>query len=426
MIMKRTIAILAAAVACAAACTKLGIPTIEFASLTGNIYLGTESTPVEIKTNLASESDATASVRISYIGSSLKELASVEQSVTVPAGETSVTLDVPNRPEELAEDEIVTSIKLSFTALPAGYVPGAKAICLLSPSTSEALICSFDYEEADLIESLKIKVSISGSFSGKDWAANGDMSIPVEFNGEGSKYISSDGLVKVLNGENSGTLEIKAKEGIHDLNAPLGISLAGEEGVIAGDVETMLVTVRGIPTIETLGGEWKFVEIVNKEELEFFYMGEGDDLELCPIHNEGFSLSFSSKDGGLVLSPSATGDFANYYRECSISNCKPKNMVAQGVVLGSCSSEEGNMFVTEIYSRPTQEIYYKLPTVNRSFDNSAESLGEGVISLSFLSDDEIIVTIRDYDKPGFGLNWWDGDKFYSDMFGFASLFRRQK
>lgn len=426
MIMKRTIAILAAAVACAAACTKLGIPTIEFASLTGNIYLGTESTPVEIKTNLASEIDATASVRISYIGSSLKELASVEQSVTVPAGETSVTLDVPNRPEELAEDEAVTSIKLSFTALPAGYVPGAKAICLLSPSTSEALICSFDYEEADLIESLRIKVSISGSLSGKDWAANGDMSIPVEFNGEGSKYISSDGLVKVLNGENSGTLEIKAKEGIHDLNAPLGISLAGEEGVIAGDIETMLVTVRGIPTIETLGGEWKFVEIVNKEELEFFYMGEGDDLELCPIHNEGFSLSFSSKDGGLVLSPSATGDFANYYRECSISNCKPKNMVAQGVVLGSCSSEEGNMFVTEIYSRPTQEIYYKLPTVNRSFDNSAESLGEGVISLSFLSDDEIIVTIRDYDKPGFGLNWWNGDKFYSDMFGFASLFRRQK
>ena len=426
MIMKRTIAILAAAVVCAAACTKLGIPTIEFASLTGNIYLGTESTPVEIKTNLASESDATASVRISYIGSSLKELASVEQSVTVPAGETSVTLDVPNRPEELAEDEAVTSIKLSFTALPAGYVPGAKAICLLSPSTSEALICSFDYEEADLIESLRIKVSISGSFSGKDWAANGDMSIPVEFNGEGSKYISSDGLVKVLNGENSGTLEIKAKEGIHDLNAPLGISLAGEEGVIAGDIETMLVTVRGIPTIETLGGEWKFVEIVNKEELEYFYLEMEDDLELCPIHNEGFSLSFSSKDGGLVLSPSATGDFANYYRECSISNCEPKNMVAKGVVLGSCSSEEGNMFVTEIYSRPTQEIYYKLPTVNRSFDNSAESLGEGVISLSFLSDDEIIVTIRDYDKPGFGLNWWNGDKFYSDMFGFASLFRRQK
>ena len=421
MIMKRTIAILAAAVACAAACTKLGIPTIEFASLTGNIYLGTVSTPVEIKTNLASESDATASVRISYIGSSLKELASVEQSVTVPAGETSVTLDVPNRPEELAEDEAVTSIKLSFTALPAGYVPGAKAICLLSPSTSEALICSFAYEEADLIESLRIKVNISGSLSGKDWAANGDMSIPVEFNGEGSKYISSDGLVKVLNGEKSGMLEIKAKEGIHDLNAPLGISLAGE-GVIAGDVETMLVTVRGIPTIETLGGEWKFVEIVNKEDLEYCYE---DVLELCPIHNEGFSLSFSSKDGGIVLSPSATGDFANYYRECSISNCEPKNMVAKGVVLGSCSSEEENMFVMPIYSRPTQEIYYKLPSVNRSFDNSAESLGEGVISLSFLSDDEIIVSIHDYDEPGFAL-WWEDGKFDVEMLGFASLFRRQK
>lgn len=421
MIMKRTIAILAAAVACAAACTKLGIPTIEFASLTGNIYLGTESTPVEIKTNLASESDATASVRISYIGSSLKELASVEQSVTVPAGETSVTLDVPNRPEELAEDEAVTSIKLSFTALPAGYVPGAKAICLLSPSTSEALICSFAYEEADLIESLRVKVSISGSLSGKDWTANGDMSIPVEFSGEGSKYISSDGLVKVLSGEKSGMLEIKAKEGIHDLNAPLGISLAGE-GVIAGDVETMLVTVRGIPTIETLGGEWKFVEIVNKEDLEYCYE---DVLELCPIHNEGFSLSFSSKDGGIVLSPSATGDFANYYRECSISNCEPKNMVAKGVVLGSCSSEEENMFVMPIYSRPTQEIYYKLPSVNRSFDNSAESLGEGVISLSFLSDDEIIVSIHDYDEPGFAL-WWEDGKFDAEMLGFASLFRRQK
>ena len=150
-----------------------------------------------------------------------------------------------------------------------------------------------------------------------------------------------------------------------------------------------------------------------------------DDPELCPIHNEGFSLSFSSKDGGLVLSPSATGDFANYYRECSISNCEPKNMVAKGVVLGSCSSEEENMFVMPIYSRPTQEIYYKLPSVNRSFDNSAESLGEGVISLSFLSDDEIIVSIHDYDEPGFAL-WWEDGKFDAEMLGFASLFRRQK
>ncbi len=99
---------------------------------------------------------------------------------------------------------------------------------------------------------------------------------------------------------------------------------------------------------------------------------------------------------------------------------------SRGATIAYDYDEEENMFVTEIYSRPTQEIYYKLPTVNRSFDNSAESLGEGVISLSFLSDDEIIVTIRDYDKPGFGLNWWNGDKFYSDMFGFASLFRRQK
>ena len=164
------------------------------------------------------------------------------------------------------------------------------------------------------------------------------------------------------------------------------------------------------------------MEIVNKEDLEYCYE---DVLELCPIHNEGFSLSFSSKDGGIVLSPSATGDFANYYRECSISNCEPKNMVAKGVVLGSCSSEEENMFVMPIYSRPTQEIYYKLPSVNRSFDNSAESLGEGVISLSFLSDDEIIVSIHDYDEPGFAL-WWEDGKFDAEMLGFASLFRRQK
>ena len=84
------------------------------------------------------------------------------------------------------------------------------------------------------------------------------------------------------------------------------------------------------------------------------------------------------------------------------------------------------MFVTGIYSRPTQEIYYKLPSVNRSFDNSAESLGEGVISLSFLSDDEIIVSIHDYDEPGFAFMWWEDGKFDAEMLGFASLFRRQK
>ena len=48
-----------------------------------------------------------------------------------------------------------------------------------------------------------------------------------------------------------------------------------------------------------------------------------------------------------------------------------------------------------------------------------------MISLSFLSDDEIIVSIHDYDEPGFAL-WWEDGKFDAEMLGFASLFRRQK
>lgn len=424
--MKRTIAILAAAVVCAAACTKLGIPTIEFASLTGNIYPGTESTQVEIRTNLAADNDVKATLRAVYIGTSLQELGSSEIEVTIAAGETSATAEIPNSPDGIGADEIVSSVKLSFSVLPSGYVPGAKILCLLSPSTSEAIICSFSTEEADLIESLKIPVSISGSLSGNEWTAGGDMSITLELKGEGAQYVSGDAVIKVKAGENKGTLEIAANAGIHDLNSHLLVSLPVGQGVLPGDIEQILVTVRGIPTVATLGGEWKFDGIVEADELEFWYVEMEDDFELCPIHNEGFSLSFSEKDGKLALTPSSTGDFANYYRECSISTCEPKNMAAGGVVLGSCSSHELNMFVSEAYGRSTQEIYFKLSSANRSFDNSSEKLGEGVISISFISNDEIIVTIHDYDEPGFAFMWWDADKFDPEMVGFASTFKRVK
>lgn len=412
--MKKFFAIIAATVLCAVSCTKLGIPTVEFANVVGNFYVGAPSNPVAIRVNIAQDIDCKVTVKATYIKLT-EEVESKDIEVVIPAGEREAYAEIPN-----SEDQGITTIRLTLNNLPAGFIWGGKLVCLLTPTLDEPVVYSFVSETANLHESLKIKVNLTGMTSGKDWKASSTMQFKAIVKGA-TDSVSADDYFVVEEGESSAVLIIKTDE-LFDAEGKLYVSIAPQPGLIAGDQESCTVSVMGLPTAKTLAGTWSFSELINEEEVEFFF---DEEYELCPVNNEGFSFTIDEKDGVLNFTPNTTGDFANYFRSCTMNLCAPKNPVAGGVILGEYSTDESNMFVAPLYMTYQQNIYYSLSNANRSFDNSAEKIGNGVMSIAFINADKIIVTIHDYDEPPFGILWWEDTKFDSEMFGFASVFTRK-
>lgn len=413
--MKKIFAIIAATVLFAVSCTKLGIPTIEFGNVVGNFYLGTESTPVAVRVNIPQDNDCKVTIKATYIKIT-EEVESKDIEVIIPAGEREVYVDVPN-----SSDDQITTIRLTLNNLPAGFVWGGKLVCLLTPTLNEPVVYSFVSETANLHESIKIRVNLTGMTSGKDWKASSTMQFKAIVKGDTDSVIADDYFV-VEEGESSAVLIIKTNE-LYDGNGKLYVSLTPQAGLIAGDQESCTVSVMGLPTAKTLAGTWSFSELIDAEEMELWFMDMEDDFELCPAKNEGFLFTIAEKDGALTLTPNTTGDFAKYFRTATMTPCEPVNPVANAVTLGNFTAEEGNGFVSEVYMPYQQSIFYELSSVNRSFDTT-EKLGKGAMSIAFIDADTIIVTIRDYDEPPFGFMWWD-EPFDPEMFGFASVFTRK-
>lgn len=422
--MKKLLGILAVAVAMTTACTKLGIPTVEFGKLTGFIYPGTETTAVDVKINLAQDADVTVGVRVNYLNAAMKELATKEIDLTIPAGQLSGTLEIPNdyrTAEEKESLEAASSARLTITKLPDGFMFGTKLICLLAPSVSEAVIYSFQSNEANLIESYIATIELTGTVSGKEFKTETAISWPAVITGEGAQYVEAGEFVAEA-GSNKATLKITVKDGVKDVTAPIVVSVDTPEGVIAGDEPELLGIVRGLPG-KSLVGTWAFREVIDEEEIQLWYMEMEDYYP--EESNAGFEFTIAADGDKYKFTPNTTGHFANYYRTAGMSLCAPKNPAANAVTLGSYTVEQINGFVGEVYNPYQQAVFFELDKANRSFDNSSESLGKGYISVSYLSDDELIVTIHDYDEPPFAFMWWDPEAFDCEMLGFASVFTRK-
>lgn len=421
--MRKLFASLAAVAILAAACVKPDESTIEFASLTGSIYSGTETTQVVLKASKAVTSDATVSLHVTYLGTDRNEIGAKDAAATFAAGESETVFEVSNSPE--GSDAAVGSIRINITGFPTGWSAGTKLVCLLTPSTSEAVIYSFETTEANLYESLKVNIKLTGTVSGTEFKTNDAVSIPAKVSGAGAKYVSY-GEFKAEAGSDKAVLEIKLDNGA-DLDEPIVISVSPEaEGYIAGDNEEMLCTVRGIPGEKNLAGKWNCKGLVDSEELpyELWYMDYEQDFDAAPVHgNENFSLNISSTADGLKLTPEGSGEYGWYFREASMTPCAPANTCPNAITLGAYSTEENNMFVGETYGIQ-QLCYFELSSANCSFSKDKEELGKGCVSISYIDSDTIILTIQNYNLPT--AFWDDASSFETEFVGFASVYKRAK
>lgn len=429
-----------------ASCEKEGgkeTPVLEFEKILYTVY-DKGTVDVVIKSNVAVAEDVTIPVTFSgeaEKGVDYKIIArddkgneiAAEDVVTIEAGKTAGAITVKNI--SLSEKK---QISVSF-AVPEGYAAGTKKTAVVAPDSQEALVYSFQMARGYALESFVTTIKVTGTASGADFKAAEDITIPLSLTGEGASVLqfveeketeggasttsiaAPVGPYAVLKaGQNSATVKFTVPEGYSgDKEALLAVdSDADSRFIEGGDNEFVSIAVRGLQTPDKLVGTWKFSRMYTDDEdgLEFWYE---DDLENCPIHNDGFRLTFSKNDDGVVtVKPEGSGDFNNFFRESTITLTEPMNLTADGVLLGSATAFERSLFVGKSHFN----TYYKLSKANRAFSAKKEALGEAVIVLC-LDDDGLTVEFRDYDKPEFGEYWWDG--FDPDMFGFPSLFVKE-
>ena len=370
-----------------------------------------------------------------------------EDVVTIEAGEAAGAITIKNI--SLTEEK---NVSISFT-VPKGCEVGTKKVAVVSPDTQEALVYSFQMARGYALESFITTIEVVGTVSGKDFTAAEDIIIPLSLTGEGASVLQfvedketeggetegGDGETEnggatvtsvaapaagpyavIKAGQTKATVKFNVPEGYSgDKEALLTVDTNADSRFIeGGDNEFVSIAVRGLQTPDKLVGTWKFSRMYTDDEdgLEFWFE---DDLENCPIHNEGFKLTFvKDNDGVVTIKPEGSGDFNNFFREATITLTTPINLTSDGVLLGSSTVFERSLFVSKYHFN----TYYKLSKANRAFSAKKEALGEAVIVLC-LDDDGLTVEFRDYDKPEFGEYWWDG--FDPDMFGFASLFVKE-
>ena len=431
-----------------ASCEKEGgkeTPVLEFEKILYTVY-DKGTVDVVIKSNVAVAEDVTIPVTFSgeaEKGVDYKIIArddkgneiAAEDVVTIEAGKTAGAITVKNI--SLSEKK---QISVSF-AVPEGYAAGTKKTAVVAPDSQEALVYSFQMARGYALESFVTTIKVTGTVSGTDFKAAEDITIPLSLTGEGASVLQfveegadtrsiaapAKGPYAVLKaGQNSATVKFTVPEGYSgDKEALLAVdSDADSRFIEGGATETVSIAVRGLQTPDKLVGTWKFSKVFSEEELvsNWVELFEIDESEV-PCKNDGLTLTFTKEaDGSVKLSPAGNGDFANFFREATVTLGAPINQTKPSIVLGKHTSLDCNMF---IQADPDgagyqYDTYYKLSSANRAFSAEAESLGEATIIFN-LTDKGLVVEFRDYDGDYVELY----GEFDHDFFSIPSLFIKE-
>lgn len=376
-----------------------------------------------------------------------------EDAVTIEAGEAAGAITIKNI--SLTEEK---NVSISFT-VPEGYAAGTKKVAVVSPDTQEALVYSFQMARGYALESFVTTIEVVGTVSGKDFNAAEDIIIPLSLTGEGASVLQfvedketeggaseggdgetenggatvtsvaapAAGPYAVLKaGQAKATVKFTVPEGYSgDKEALLTVDTNADSRFIeGGDNEFVSIAVRGLQTPDKLVGTWKFSKVYSEEELisNWVELFEVDESEV-PCKNDGFTLTFTKEgDGSVKLSPSGNGDFANFFREATVTLGSPINQTKPSTTLGEHTSLDCNMFIqADPDGTPYQfDTYYKLSSANRAFSADTESLGESTIIFN-LTEKGLVMEFRDYEGDYVDLY----GEFDPDFFSIPSLFVKE-
>lgn len=431
---KRILTFVAAAAAAVtiSSCQKDDKPTVEFEK---SLYTAYAKRSVDVKVILSEPATENVSVRINSSGANAGtdfELTGVP--VTIKAGETSGTFSVKNLNLTQA-----SPLNLGIEC-PSGYDLGTKFVTIVAPDPEETLVYSFELTKADVLGSYVAKIKVTGVTSGDKLSLNDDVIIPLKITGEAAPYVVFDPATKATDktysgphavlkaGKSAATFKFSLKDGFKDGDkVEVTVDMDAAVRFIPGDNESAEYTLYSANIPEAILGTWSFSKVFAVDELKEWFadMEEEGVPSYLPVNNEGFTLTFTKDESGVVtVTPNDKGDFASFFREATMIPTKPINYSSEGKPMGKNAVSECTMFMAYDGYEVHTNAYYLLSAANRAFSKDKEAIGEAVVVFTIV-DGDLTVEFRDYDKPPFGEGWWDDEKFDPDMFGFASLFTKQ-
>lgn len=442
-----------------ASCEKEGgkeTPVLEFEKILYTVY-DKGTVDVVIKSSVVVAEDVT--IPVTFSGEAEKDVdykivakddegneIAAEDVVTIEAGKTAGAITVKNI--SLSEKK---QISVSF-AVPEGYAAGTKKTAVVAPDSQEALVYSFQMARGYALESFVTTIKVTGTVSGTDFKAAEDIIIPLSLTGEGASVLQfveeketeggeteggadtrsiaapAKGPYAVLKaGQNSATVKFTVPEGYSgDKEALLAVdSDADSRFIEGGATETVSIAVRGLQTPDKLVGTWKFSKVYDKATIIELWADPdllGTDESELPIHNEGFTLTFTKEDDGSVkLTPGGTGDFTKFFRTAVVTLGEPINQTKPSIILGKHTTYDCNMFIQNDPDGTGYQFdtYYKLSSANRAFSADVETLGESTVIFN-LTDNGLVVEFRDYEDELVEILGFD-----PDFSSFPSLFVKE-
>jgi len=334
---------------------------------------------VDVNVILSEHATENVSVQITTAGATAGTDFELEGTpVTIKAGETTGTFSVKNL--NLTD---ANQLKLGIEC-PAGYSLGTKFVTIVTPDPEETLVYSFQTTKADVLGSYVANIKVTGVTSGDNLSLSDDVVIPLKIAGDAAQYVVFDRTTKaqpvepgphaVLKaGKSTATFKFSLNDGFTD-GDKINVTVDTDEAVrfIPGDNESAEYTLYSVNVPEAILGTWTFSKVFDKDDYEYFFENDHSSL---PLNNEGFTLTFAKDESGVVtVTPNDKGDFANFFREATVTPTEPKNYSSEGIVIGKNTVSECTMFMgAEDYDVHTN-MYYLLSAANRALKKCRKAI----------------------------------------------------
>lgn len=351
-------------------------------------------------------------------------------SFTFASGESEATVDVTFTAINMEDLDISLSLQAPTSA---GYALGETAQTRIAVPAKELVHYSFTTTELDLVTEMEVVLNLVTESAGTEYKTPQEYRIPFSITSDavaGTDYEIKDGAAEFVfaKGTNSATVTIVSLMTSVPDPAPT-ISIAVDEDKIAAEykdlftagVNSTFEVTFGAPSFNDLVGKWAYSSFpilddpeADQATLKMITDEGGDDLNDLPHNNTSADIiEFKYENGVNSMVTSLTGDLANYFMDCEISDI--------------------NTTTYEWYFynpvRPLNAISATLSKVNYNFSKTSTDEKTATIYFGFSSSSEgrqLHVFVRDYQPTDFFTGTYAyGDHLVWDMykeFGYWDLY----